>query len=248
MRIAFLHIPKTAGQSVHHSLTSLFSQDQICPARTNQSLYNYSISDLSRYSLFSGHLDWNIIRASGSFDYVFTVLRDPLDRILSFYFYLRKEAQRLQQAGKPIGAGMKAAIECTPKQYFTEGHPSLRRFLDNHYNNFYSYYFASGCYSGYSQLSKCFPPGSNDLLSFADYGLRSINAVYTISNIDLLRGDIKKIFHLDMKPIAEVNVNRQVLPSVRSESLTRLAGSWDWKPILGGLTKSDETIFKNYSN
>jgi len=248
MRIAFLHIPKTAGQSVHHSLTGLYLPDEICPARTNEALYKYSISDLSKYKLFSGHLDWSIIRLTGRFDYVFTVLRDPLDRILSFYFYLRKEAERLQKEGKPIGAGMKAAIQWSPRQYFTGGQIGLRTFLDNHYNNFYSYYFASGSYSGFSQLSSTFPPGSSDLLDYANLGLKSLNAIYTISNLGKLESEIKSIFKLDLQPISEVNVNRQVLPSTRSDNLTKLAGDWDWKPTLKELTKADEIIFNKYNS
>lgn len=248
MRIAFLHIPKTAGQSVHYSLTSLFDQNQICPARTNEQLYKYSISELSRFSLFSGHLDWSIVRLSGSFDFVFTVLRDPLDRILSFYFYLRKEAERLQQEGEPVGAGMKAVLQYSPRQYFTGDDIGIRMFLDNHYNNFYSYYFASGSYSGFSQLSSAFPPGSKDLLDYADFGLRSLDAIYTLSSLYKLTTDINNLFRVDMLAIAEVNVNRQVLPSKRSDSLTKLAGDWDWRPALVELAKSDNLIFQKYGN
>lgn len=248
MRVAFLHIPKTAGQSVHHSLISLFNQDEICPARTNKELYTYTINELAKYNLFSGHLDWSVIRLTGNFDYVFTVLRDPLDRILSFYFYLRQEAMRLQQLGEPIGAGMKAALEYTPKQYFTEGDAGMRSFLDNHYNNFYSYYFASGSYSGFSQLSNIFPPGSKELLDLARLGMKSLDAVYTMSTLPRLNADIKRIFDVDMPIVNELNANRHILPAKRHENMTLLSGAWDWKASLDRLTESDCIIFDDYSS
>jgi hypothetical protein len=246
MRIAFLHIPKTAGQSIHHSLADLFPKPKVCPARTNEDLHKYSVSDLKQYSLFSGHLDWSLLKLTGPFDYTFTVLRDPLDRILSFYFYLRKEAERLKKAGKAIGPGMHAAITLSPEEYFTGGDPGLRSFLDNHYNNFYAYYFASGSYSGHSQLSKKFAPGSVELFQCAKLGLQSLDAVYTLSSLSKVLHDIGIIANKELHPLVEVNVNRDVLPTKRSDLLTNLAGEWNWRPVLSRLTVTDNLLFSTF--
>lgn len=246
MRIAFLHIPKTAGQSIHHSLVDLFPPEKICPARTNSALYRLSVNDLSTYSLFSGHLDWSFIKLSGSFDFVFTVLRDPMDRILSFYFYLRKEALRLKQAGEVIGEGMNAALYLSPKEYFTGASPMIRSFLDNHYNNFYSYYFASGTYTGYSLLSTKFPPGSSQLLSYAKIGLSSLDGVYTLSDLSFLENDLSHVAGQKIRPIVETNVNKNVLPADREVILSELSRDWDWKRELLGLTVSDSELYLSY--
>ena len=245
MRIAFLHIPKTAGQSIHHSLVNLFPKSKICPARTNEQLYKYSISDLKQYNLFSGHLDWSIVKLTGRFDYSFTVLRDPLDRILSFYFYLRKEAERLKGAGESVGPGMHAAISLSPEEYFTGGNSGLRLFLDNHYNNFYSYYFASGSYSGFAQLSNRFTPGSEELLQYAQLGLQSLDAAYVLSDLNKILHDIGNIANKTLTPLVEANVNRDVMPSRRSELLTSLAGEWNWRPILNSLIVTDELLYSS---
>lgn len=248
MRIAFLHIPKTAGQSIHHSLTDLYPADKICPARTNEALYKLTIEQLKSYDLFSGHLDWSIIKQTGSFNYVFTVLRDPLDRILSFYFYLRKEAVRLHNAGHPIGAGMKAAMNLSPEEYFVGTSHNLRSFLDNHYNNFYSYFFASGGYSGFSQLSKLFPPGSDNLADYAMLGISSIHAVYTLPTLPRLESDMQRLTGKPFKPIARININQELSPDTRADQLTKLANGWDWRNELSNLTVTDNLLFKRYSN
>lgn len=248
MRIAFLHLPKTAGQSVHHSLASLFQESEICPARTNEDLYKYSIHDLSGYKLFSGHLDWSLIKLSGDFDFVFTVLRDPLDRILSFYFYLRKEAERMLALEKPLGEGMKAALYMSAEEYFTGGNQGLRQFLDNHYNNFYSYYFSAGSYCGYSILSKKFPPGSPELVNYALCGLRSLDAVYTMSTLDRLEKDISSLSKQSIKPFIHTNINQDVNALDRPALLSRISDGWDWRPTLNYMTSSDRLIFKKFQN
>jgi hypothetical protein len=244
LRIAFLHIPKTAGQSVHNSLIGLFLDGEVCPARTNKDLYKYSVSDLSKYNLFSGHLDWSILKLCGQFDYVFTVLRDPLARILSYYFYLRKEAERKLADGLPIAQGLQSVINLTPEEYFTAGRPEIRKFIDNHYNNFYSYYFASGCYDGYSQLAMKYPPGSVELINYALSGLNCLDGVYTLSTLDKLERDIASLAGRPIKPILELNVNRETHPSKREEMLDSLANRWDWQPVLNNLIISDEYIYR----
>ena len=247
MRIAFLHIPKTAGQSVHRSLVDLFPPAKICPARSNKALYGYSIGELSSYDLFSGHLDWSIVKLSGKFDFVFTVLRDPMDRILSFYFYLRKEALRRQKLGERIGEGMQAAIGLSPQEYFTGASPRIRRFLDNHYNNFYAYYLASGSYSGYSLLSEKFPPGSKELTDYALLGLSSLDRAYTLSNLGQLEKDVSSLAGVDLRQIAKFNVNESVLPSDRKRLLAEMSGDWDWEYDLSMLIESDHEIFHRFN-
>src|ERR1044071_10007863 len=91
-RVIFLHIPKTAGQSVHESLRRLFAPEEICPARENFQLLPISIQELRRYRLFSGHLDWCLLDVVPQPRFTFTVLRRPIERIISFYFFLRGRA------------------------------------------------------------------------------------------------------------------------------------------------------------
>lgn len=147
-RIIFLHIPKTAGQSVHAALVNGFGEESICTARVNDQLAGMTIRELNRFRVFSGHLDWSMLDCVDGPKYVFTILRDPLDRLLSFYFFLRKEAAMLQphELKLPANQGKKAILELSAHEYFTGGPPHIRAFLDNHYDNFYAYFFAGRHY------------------------------------------------------------------------------------------------------
>ena len=88
MKVIFLHIPKTAGQSVHAALVNAFGNEAVCPARVNDQLRRMSITEINRYQVFSGHFDWSLLDCIKGPKYVFTILREPIDRILSFYLAL----------------------------------------------------------------------------------------------------------------------------------------------------------------
>ena len=94
MNIIFLHIPKTAGQSIHHELQRLYS-DKIAPVRINSDLDKYSNNELEKFNVFSGHLDWNRLKFLPN-PFTFTILRDPIERICSFYIYLEEKAKRIE--------------------------------------------------------------------------------------------------------------------------------------------------------
>lgn len=128
MRVVFLHIPKTAGQSVHAALQAAFEPSAIRPARVNEQLRPMGISELNRYQVFSGHFDWSALDCIKGPSYRFTILRDPLERTLSFYFYLRKqqgEALAPAERAMPQHSGRRAAAEMTSDEYFLSGPPHL---------------------------------------------------------------------------------------------------------------------------
>lgn len=148
-RVFFLHIPKTAGQSAHHLVCNYFPEDAICPARLNHQLNEYSFNQLSKYKLFSGHLDWSKLDWMSGKKFAFTILRDPMERLLSYYFYLREQAEIFKQQNQLEGRpGLEAVITQTPDQYFLDKENPLRNFIDKHYDNFYTNYFSDKSYDG----------------------------------------------------------------------------------------------------
>jgi len=196
-RVIFLHIPKTAGQTVHYFLEYLFGKDNISPTRVNEHLYKYSTQELQRYKVFSGHLDWCMLDFLSGKKFIFTVIRDPLDRILSFYFYLRKKAETLpsSELKKPQNKGLWAALNLPVDEYFSGGSPGLRTFLDNHYDNFYTYYFAGRRYDARQYIKPLIMKGelnNNKVIDMAIDNLKSVN-VYHINNLEKLYKDLIKI-------------------------------------------------------
>ena len=236
-RIAFLHIPKTAGQSLHHQISSLYNENEICPARSNKHLYAMSINDIKKYNFFSGHLDWSIIKLAGPFDFTFTVTRDPIDRIISFYFYIKKEAKRFLEMGSDLPPGMRYCHDNSLKAYFCAKDSNMRTFILNHYDNFYTYYFASGSYSGNQLLSNSLT--SSTLLELAFINCKSLSNIYTINEIHNIKTDIDAKLSVSLPQLMQLNENKSTSPNDRLNQLDLLAEGWDWRKEFKTLTELD---------
>jgi len=187
--VLFLHIPKTAGQSVHQYLIDRFGEDQVCPARDNEGFQKLSIDELKNYQVYSGHVDWNLFDQLDSVDFTFSILRDPMDRLLSYYFYLREQAEIFESRNDLDGRhGLKAALYQSPHEFFVSEKNELRLFLDQSFDNFYTYYFAGRHYSARNALSAVTGPGKviKDVNAVVDLALlnieTSIDSIYWISN------------------------------------------------------------------
>jgi hypothetical protein len=191
-KIHFLHIPKTAGQSVHDLLVESFKS--VSPLRVNAQLEELGMSSLTEYDVISGHIDWTLMEKGGDAKFTFTVLRDPLDRILSFYHYLRKEAEKLdkESLASPQRTGMFNALNMSPDDYFCPTDKEFKKFIDDHYDNFYSYFFYSKEYSGNRKFSGKI--SKDELLSGAIKNLSTLNKIYTLSDLDTLPSDLHEIF------------------------------------------------------
>lgn len=228
-KVVFLHIPKTAGQSVHEALVGAFGADAICPARVNEQLYAYDIAQLHGWRVFSGHLDWSRLDCLRGPRFVFTVLREPRDRILSFYFYLREQASKLtpEELEKPERQGMKAVLAMKPAEYFLGGPPHLRKFLDDHYDNFYTYFFAGRHYTARGPLKQLVKRGVLDeerLLAMAQGNLAQLDAVYTMDQVPQLLDRIAEISGSQLKPADayRINITQSVAAEKRLERLRAL--------------------------
>ncbi|MDJ0750990.1 MAG: sulfotransferase family 2 domain-containing protein [Woeseiaceae bacterium] len=253
-RIIFLHIPKTAGQSVHEYLVRNFPADSICPARVNDQLRRLPAGELDRYRVFSGHFDWSAFDTLTGPKFIFTILRDPLERLLSFYFYLREQAIHFQAIGeldehKP---GIKAAIELSPWEYFVDPQCPLREFIDNHYDNFYSYYFAGRSYNSRTQLRPHIGPGHlfadmSTVTRLAVANLETLDAVCLIGqwqNINpVLSAAVGRELSLENAP--RVNMGKSH-PDSRIERLKELGASDDVLRRLDEFTHWDNILINRY--
>jgi hypothetical protein len=86
--LAFVHIPKTAGTSITNALKRLYGA-ACFPAMTTLDYRKHDDAALQGYRCFRGHAyrcDYERLPAGTSF---FTVLRDPVERALSYYNYYR---------------------------------------------------------------------------------------------------------------------------------------------------------------
>jgi FkbM family methyltransferase len=146
--IAFIHLPKTGGTTLHTLLQACLPEDRICPQRS-EALYQYSASDLSRYELFSGHFDYFTLRfIPRERICCFSMLRDPRQRLISAYRY-----SRLYPATDEFGddINVKLANKLSVEEFFE--HESVR--YSTWMNNAYLFVFGSSLYD-YEMLNTLF--------------------------------------------------------------------------------------------
>jgi sulfotransferase famil protein len=93
--LIFLHIPKTAGTTLHHILERCYPKDQIFTFKDPidqaaiEKFKRLAESRHEPYRLLKGHLSFGFHRhLAGPWTY-FTFLREPIARVLSFYYYAR---------------------------------------------------------------------------------------------------------------------------------------------------------------
>lgn len=109
-QVVFLHIAKTAGTSIVHFFRKHMQSELICshgdflhlaPSREQRQLL------LKTYQFVSGHFGYDEVATLLPEAYSFTFLRDPVDRVLSFYqFCMHEEMQRqfpVARAAKELG-------------------------------------------------------------------------------------------------------------------------------------------------
>jgi hypothetical protein len=86
-KFAFLHVPKAAGTSFTDALAAAHSTSPSIDA--NDRVSGDLAKDLDRFDIITGHLSYEDYRQWFSERAAFTVLRNPVERCLSWYWYCR---------------------------------------------------------------------------------------------------------------------------------------------------------------
>lgn len=91
MTVAFLHVPKAAGTSYLEALAAAIGGRQLVvriPGEITSEAFQQTLvpESLRQYSFVAGHFDYDVCRRAPFLRPV-TVLRDPVDRIVSWYHY-----------------------------------------------------------------------------------------------------------------------------------------------------------------
>jgi Sulfotransferase family len=97
LRLVFVHLPKTGGTTLHHHFSAHFTPDEICPVRS-PGLQRYTVAELAQWRYFSGHFNADEIKRIPGPVFIVTVLRNPIERLLShYYFWKRHTAQYIER-------------------------------------------------------------------------------------------------------------------------------------------------------
>lgn len=230
-RIVFLHIPKTAGQTVHAALAGAVGPRAVSPVRVHTEAGPGAAQLPPGYRLYSGHLDWEALESIPAPRFVFTVLRDPLERIGSFYLYLRRQAEGLTPAelARPERTGMRMALEHGPDEYFFGGDPEWQRFVREHYHSPYCAYLATRRIRGFSRVADL---PARELVARALAAARTLDGVYAVDALDVLERDL--VARLGLR----VDVTGRV---VNASPEGRGGGRWD---RLAAMVEREETLVR----
>lgn len=92
-RLTFIHIPKTGGTSLTRALIESYPPEDSYPGRFFEHFDRLGPEALGRYRLFAGHMGFEQARRIGGG--MVTVLRDPVDRVVSLHSFFNGIDERL---------------------------------------------------------------------------------------------------------------------------------------------------------
>jgi len=93
--VFFLHIPKTAGGSLITIFQNLFSDARVIRLRDYDDLQPHSVQkfisdNIGRFDCLIGHLPIHVLGDHRNSFRIFTLLRDPVERVLSMFRFLKR--------------------------------------------------------------------------------------------------------------------------------------------------------------
>jgi len=85
--VLFIHIQKTAGTSILEYARSKYHDNMV----THGDFLNMDMDQIHKTAFVSGHFGFDYIESLLKYRYSFTFLRDPIERILSLYYFCRHQ-------------------------------------------------------------------------------------------------------------------------------------------------------------
>lgn len=175
-RVVFIHIQKTAGSSIVRAIKNQAGMD--LPSHGDFAGDKRAFHKDDRF--FLGHFGFNRIREIPDPKFCFTFLRDPIDRIISLYYFWKEDADNEY----PI---FQTAKEMDLEAFLQSENPRVRQHIDN----VQTWTFVGDCWGEvrhqYQHLS------STELLEIAKTNLDTLDFVGFQENY---RADSETLFQM----------------------------------------------------
>ena len=109
----FLHIPKTAGTTLSTIIDGQFQQNNIFPIQKWTDFFSYSesLQNPNSYKLFRGHLGYGFYHYIRKKPKFLTMLRNPLDQLVSLYFHQMTSAEKNRPRTSKLFSGQETLLD-----------------------------------------------------------------------------------------------------------------------------------------
>lgn len=189
--IVFLHLPKTGGQTIHHSVGALVGARHISPYRL-QSQVQDGATFPPEYRMHSGHLNWRELEKMPGEPFSFMVLRDPRERLGSFFFFMREEARKSRDANgvDSLTSAQRALLDGASALFFSRD-PQIELAVRERWSNLTLTYLALRSLVRRGALADAPLP---ELLALAEENSRQLTAIYRFGEFEKIEDDIEASF------------------------------------------------------
>jgi hypothetical protein len=128
-RVVFLHIMKTAGSSIRHRLEELAGEEPVWRREKDGLPGSVPAADLLPYRVVMGHFTMADARHVPGPRRIFTVLREPRARLVSFYHHLARHCAEV--VAQPSFRFARIARESSLEQFLNHTDPGVQAELKN---------------------------------------------------------------------------------------------------------------------
>jgi hypothetical protein len=229
----FLRIHKTAGMALAKQVCDRLPPSTVCPAKFEYQVRHLPVAELRRFSFFDGHISPSALSAVLRSLRVFTILRDPKERLLSCFFYWKEGSKHARSEFFDAIAGLSLG------EFLRSQDPIIRRATWN----VQARLLAGGQFGGVDgQRQNVFGPwlGGSDLAAEAVRALDRFAFVGTAERYEVSLRRVYALLELGEPPPPErvnLTTNR---PASYDEQLA-MPGIAD---ALSRLTEADQIVYE----
>ena len=202
-----MHIHKTAGTSATNSFAHGFRDNEVCPLNfeyqfTRENLINMNINN---FLFFRGHISVRTKNKYFKDAFIFSCIREPIERLQSLYLHLKKQA-----SNKAISPNKKSITSLKiSKLSFEEFILSNDTNLNNIKNNVQAKLLAGAYYAIVDQSRRTeviFEDHEDDILKSAlNFIKRKDTLICTTNNLNKSISSLKKIMHRNFGELKHLN-------------------------------------------
>lgn len=89
-KLVFIHLPKTAGTTLRYIIEAHFNESDICPLHNRNEFEGLKNQYLEQFSYIRGHVPYELVEKMLTSKRTWiTMLRDPVERYISQFFFLQ---------------------------------------------------------------------------------------------------------------------------------------------------------------